>query len=80
MTCPKQGRGCGAYVRCCIKGRIHVEAVALAVSPAWVLVEAEAGSEAFEGEQVAAQKRYQELRHSYMSGSISAMNRSTYFL
>ena len=36
------GGGCGAYVRCCIERRIHVEAVALAVSPAWVLVEAEA--------------------------------------
>ena len=57
MTCTKQGGGFGAYVRCCIEGRIHVKAVALAVSPVWVLVEAEADSEAFEDEQDAAQKR-----------------------
>ena len=61
MTCTKQGGGCGAYVRCCIERRIHVEAVALAVSPAWVLVEAEADSEAFKGKQEAAQKRRGEV-------------------
>ena len=44
-----------------IRKRIHVQLVALAVSPARVLIEAEADSEAFKGKQEAAQKRRGEV-------------------